>query len=158
VSDDRHRLVRVVLEDQQAAYRTPDAEHERTVAIYDLLHSNRFVLVGGPPGPFTLHLSIVESRVVFDLRAKDGVAVAKSGVPLVTIRRVMKDYFRVCDSYVQAIRTLSRPQIEAIDVGRRSLHDEGSQILRERLAGWAEIDHDTGRRLFTLLCAMHSRG
>ncbi|MBT5415173.1 MAG: UPF0262 family protein [Rhodospirillaceae bacterium] len=152
------RIANLTLDDGSVVYRSRDVEHERTVAIYDLLEQNRFAPVSGVEGPFDLHLGIEENRIVFDIRDAAGAAVDCLRLPLGSLRRVIKDYFIVCESYFEAIRKLSPSQIEAIDMGRRGLHDEGSEILRERLAEQVEIDDLTARRLFTLICVLHVRG
>jgi uncharacterized protein (UPF0262 family) len=158
VAGSDQRIANLTLDDGSVVYRSRDVEHERTVAIYDLLEQNRFAPVSGVEGPFDLHLGIEENRIVFDIRDAAGAAVDCLRLPLGSLRRVIKDYFIVCESYFEAIRKLSPSQIEAIDMGRRGLHDEGSEILRERLAEQVEIDDLTARRLFTLICVLHVRG
>lgn len=158
MSDTKKRIVKIELDDPGIVYRTRDVEHERAVAIYDLIESNRFAPVGHEGGPYHLVLGIAENRAVLDIRTADGEAVGEVLLPLASLRRVIKDYFVVCESYYQAIKRLSPTQIEAIDMGRRALHNEGSEILRERLASRIEIDQDTARRLFTLVCVLHVRG
>lgn len=152
------RIANLSLDDASVVYRSRDVEHERTVAIYDLLEQNHFAPVSGARGPFDLHLGIEENRIVFDIRDGAGEEIDCLRLPLGSLRRVIKDYFIVCESYFEAIRRLSPAQIEAIDMGRRGLHNEGSEILRERLAGQVEIDDLTARRLFTLICVLHVRG
>ena len=137
---------------------TPDVERERAVAIYDLVADNHFRLESGADGPYALHLSVRDNRLVLDVRDEAGQAVSELRVPLIPLRKTIKDYFMVCDSYYEAIRTATPSQIEAIDVGRRSLHNEGSEHLRRQLAGEVEIDEATARRLFTLVCVLHIRG
>ena len=134
-----------------------DIEHERKVAIFDLLEENYFEPVGAPSGPFRLDLGLEENRLVFDIRAENGAAIGKVGLSLSPFRQIIKDYFLICESYYSAIRSAPPAQIEAIDMGRRGLHNEGSELLRERLKGKIEVDHDTARRLFTLVCALHLR-
>ena len=152
------KLVDVEL-DESIGRSTPDVEHERAVAIFDLIEENRFQPVGDTGGgPYKLRLSLAEHRLVFDISREDGEKVATHILSLTPFRRVVKDYFMVCESYYQAIRTSTPSQIEAIDMGRRGLHNEGSQTLRDRLAGKIEIDFDTARRLFTLVCVLHWRG
>ena len=152
------RIANLTLDDGSVVYRSRDVEHERTVAIYDLLEQNRFAPVSGVEGPFDLHLGIEENRIVFDIRDAAGAAVDCLRLPLGSLRRVIKDYFIVCESYFEAIKSAGRPRIEALDMGRRGLHDEGAAILRRRLETKAEIDNDTARRLFTLVCVLHIRG
>ncbi len=155
---EKGRLVEVVLDETSIARSTPDIEHERKVAIYDLIEENRFEPVGRPAGAFRLTLSIVDRKLVFDIADADGAPVVTHILSLTPFRRVVKDYFLICDSYYQAIRTASPSRIEAIDMGRRGLHNEGSRLLMERLAGKIEVDLDTARRLFTLLCVLHWKG
>jgi len=159
VSDSRTDLVvDIELDEESIQYRSAEAEHERKVAIFDLLEDNSFRLVGAD-GPYRLRVAIHENRLVLDVRAaKDGDKLRDIVLSLTPFRKVVKDYFMVCESYYDAIKRLSPSQIEAIDMGRRGLHDEGSGLLRERLAGKIEVDHDTARRLFTLICALHVRG
>ena len=159
-SDDetQQRLVGVTLDEGSVGRSTPDVEHEREVAIYDLLESNFFAPQGHEGGPYRLHLSILDNRLVFDIRGEDSRPVIAHHLSLTPFRRIVKDYFLVCDSYYQAIRTASPTQIEAIDMGRRGLHNEGSQTLFDRLAGKIEIDFNTARRIFTLICVLYWRG
>ena len=158
MSQARHRIAKVTLDERTVVRRNPDVEHERAVAIFDLLEEYCFAPVEIGGGPYHLHLCIEEDRLVFDLRSARGKALGKVALALAPFRRIVKDYFTVCESYYAAIRTASPSRIEAIDMGRRALHDEGSTVLRERLAGKVEIDHNTARRLFTLLCVLHIRG
>ena len=155
---DRRRIVEISLDERTVVRRSPDVEHERAVAIYDLTEENYFAPVGDDSGPYHLHLSIAENRLLFDIRSDADEAVATVTLPLLPLRRIVKDYFAVCESYYEAIRTASPSKIEAIDMGRRGLHDEGCDILRDRLDGKIEIDFDTARRLFTLICVLHIRG
>ena len=158
MSESKHRIVKIELDDPGVVYRTRDVEHERAVAIYDLIDSNYFAPAGHAGGPYHLVLGISENRAILDIRTADGQPVGEVPLPLSSLRRVIKDYFVVCESYYQAIKTLSPAQIEAIDMGRRALHNEGSEILRERLASRVEVDENTARRLFTLICVLHVRG
>jgi len=152
------RLVDVEL-DTSIGRSTPDVEHERAVAIFDLIEENSFLPVGDSgAGPYRLKLSLVESRLVFDIAREDGEQVATHILSLTPFKRIVKDYYLICESYYAAIRTSSLSQIEAIDMGRRGLHNEGSQTLKDRLDGKIEIDFDTARRLFTLVCVLHWRG
>jgi uncharacterized protein (UPF0262 family) len=153
----RH-LVKVTLDEGSIGSSNPDVEHERAVAIYDLLEENVFLPHGHEDGPFALHLAIVDKRLVFDVQHPDGSTVVAHHLSLTPLRRIVKDYFMVCDSYYQAIRTASPSQIEAIDMGRRGLHNEGSELLMERLKGKIRMDADTARRLFTLVCVLHWKG
>jgi uncharacterized protein (UPF0262 family) len=157
-SEKSRRLVAVTLDENSIGRSNPDVEHERAVAIYDLLEENTFAPNGGEDGPFTLHLSITGSRLVFDIKRADGAPVMAHLLSLSPLRRIVKDYFTVCDSYYAAIRTATPDRIEALDMGRRALHDEGSAILMERLKRKVSIDFDTARRLFTLICVLHWKG
>lgn len=158
MSDSKHRIVKIELDDPGIVYRTRDVEHERAVAIYDLIDSNHFAPAGHEGGPYHLVLGIAENRAILNIRTAEGMEVSEVPLPLSSLRRVIKDYFVVCESYYQAIKTLSPAQIEAIDMGRRALHNEGSEILRERLASRVDVDENTARRLFTLICVLHVRG
>ena len=148
-------IVDIVLDEQSVARRSPEVEHERTVAIFDLLEDNDFVLVGGEGGPYWLHLGVFEQRLVFGVHDEADKKLRDIVLSLTPFRKIVKDYFMICESYYDAIKKLGTSQIEALDMGRRGLHNEGSQVLRERLAGKIEVDHDTARRLFTLICALH---
>jgi uncharacterized protein (UPF0262 family) len=152
------RLVDVVL-DESIGRSTPDIEHERAVAIFDLIEENCFHPVGDSQGSeYRLKLSLADSRLVFDIVRDNNEHVVTHILSLTPFRRIVKDYFMICESYYEAIRTASPSQIEAIDMGRRGLHNEGSQTLKERLAGKIDVDFDTARRLFTLVCVLHWRG
>jgi uncharacterized protein (UPF0262 family) len=154
---ERDRLVAVTLDEASMTAASADVEHERRVAIFDLLEENVFGVVEMDAGPYALVLSTAEQRLVFDVRAADGASVRTFMLSLAPLRRVVRDYLMICESYHQAIRTAAPAQIESIDMGRRGLHNEGSDLLRERLAGKIEVDFDTARRLFTLLCALQVR-
>ncbi|HVY42117.1 MAG TPA: UPF0262 family protein [Hyphomicrobiaceae bacterium] len=154
----RSRLVKIVLDEQSIARSNSNVEHEREVAIYDILDANYFALEGRDDGPYTLKLSISEDRLVLAVGTQDGNEAATFMLSLSPLRRTMKDYFLVCDSYYKAIRTAPPSRIQAIDMGRRALHDEGSKLLIERLKGKITVDHDTARRLFTLVCAVQWKG
>ena len=156
-TNDNHRLVDVVL-DESIGQSTPDIEHERAVAIFDLVEENSFrPCRADAEGPYRLLLSLVDSRLVLQVQQVDGSDVITHILSLSPFRRIVKDYFMVCESYYEAIRTASPSQIEAIDMGRRGLHNEGSQTLMQRLAGKIDMDFDTARRLFTLVCVLHWR-
>ena len=152
------RLVAVTLDENSIGRSNPDVEHERAVAIYDLLEENTFAPNGDDEGPFALHLSITGTRLVFDIRHASGTPVVAHLLSLSPLRRIVKDYYTICDSYYAAIRTATPDRIEALDMGRRALHDEGSNILMERLARKVKLDFDTARRLFTLICVLHWKG
>ena len=152
------RLVAVTLDEGSIGRSGPDIEHERAVAIYDLLEANVFAPVDHGRGPFKLHLSIAGNRLVFDIRRANDAPVMAHLLSLSPLRRIVKDYFLICDNYYAAIRTATPERIEAIDMGRRALHDEGSELLMERLKRKVVIDFDTARRLFTLICVLHWKG
>jgi uncharacterized protein (UPF0262 family) len=152
------RLVAVTLDEDSIGRSGPDIEHERAVAIYDLIEENSFQPDGDEKGPYALHLSMAYNRLVFDIKHADGALVVAHFLSLTPFRKIVKDYFLICDSYYQAIRTATPDRIEAIDMGRRALHDEGSRILMERLKSKVTIDFDTARRLFTLICVLHWKG
>lgn len=158
-AEQRDRIVHVELVERNVVRRSAEVEHERAVALFDLLEENRFTLVGDADGgPYRLFLSIEDNRLIFDVRAADDAELAKVQLPLTPFRGIVKDYFLICDSYYKAIKTASPSQIEAVDMGRRGLHNEGSELLRERLAGRIDMDLQTARRLFTLICVLHIRG
>ncbi len=154
----RDRLIDITLDETSLAAASADAEHERRVAIFDLLEGNVFAMEGVDAGPYRLALSVVDQRLVFAVSTDAGAEVHTIILSLAPFRKVIRDYFLVCDSYQLAIRQATPAQIEAIDMGRRGLHNEGSELLVERLAGKVKIDFDTARRLFTLICALHVRG
>jgi uncharacterized protein (UPF0262 family) len=136
----------------------PDIEHERAVAIFDLLEENHFKPASGIAGPYHLHLAIEENRLSIEVRSMADGGNETIVLPLAPFRGIVKDYFMVCESYYEAIRRSSLARIEAIDMGRRSLHNEGSSLLMERLGDKVALDLDTARRLFTLICVLHLRG
>ncbi|WP_422367842.1 UPF0262 family protein [Pelagibius sp.] len=152
------KLTDITLDDSSVVRRSPEVEHERAVAIYDLLEENSFFPVGDFSGPYHLHLSIAENRLLWDIRTEQQDSLGVVTLPLTPFRRVIKDYFTVCETYYDAIKTASPAKIESIDMGRRGLHNDGSELLRERLEGKIEIDFQTARRLFTLICVLHIRG
>jgi len=157
-SSDPRRLIRVTLDEASIGSSSADIEHERKVAIYDLLEENSFAPEGDDGGPYVLQLLIAEKRLVFDVRRADETPVIAHHLSLTPFKRIVKDYFMICDSYYQAIRSSTPAQIEAIDMGRRGLHNEGSELLMERLKGKIDIDFDTARRLFTLITVLHWKG
>jgi uncharacterized protein (UPF0262 family) len=152
------KLVAVTLDEESIGRSGPDIEHERAVAIYDLIEENSFQPVDHPVGQYALHLSMADNRLVFDIRKPDGAPVVAHLLSLTPLRKTVKDYFMICDSYYAAIRTATPDKIEAIDMGRRGLHDEGSRTLQERLDGKVAVDFQTARRLFTLICVLHWKG
>ena len=157
-SGSTRRLVKIPLDEGSIGRSSQDIEHERAVAIYDLIEDNSFAPADHDGGPYALHLSITENRLVFDIRQQDGAPLMAHLLSLTPFRKIVKDYFMICDSYYKAIRTASPTQIEAIDMGRRGLHNEGSELLKERLKEKIEVDFDTARRLFTLICVLHWKG
>ena len=156
--DTHNRIVAVTLDEESIGRSGPDIEHERAIAIYDLVEANVFAPEGASGGPYALHLGITGNRLMFDIRREDGTPVVAHLLSLTPFRRIVKDYFMICDSYYQAIRTATPDKIEAIDMGRRGIHDEGSHTLMERLAGKVRIDFETSRRLFTLISVLHWKG
>ena len=151
-------LAAVTLDEASIGRSNRDVEHERAVAIYDLLAENKFKPAGHDGGPYALQLGISGNRLVFDIRSEGGAPIIAHMLSLAPFRRVVKDYFVVCDSYYAAIRTATPDRIEALDMGRRALHDEGSQLVMERLKRKVDIDFDTARRLFTLISVLHWKG
>ena len=161
MADDPHnrrRLISVTLDEASIGRGSPDQEHERAVAIYDILEANSFALPEHDGGPYALHLALVENRLCFDIRSAEGETLIAHHLSLTPLRRVVRDYELICDSYYKAIRTASPAQIEAIDMGRRGLHNEAAELLMERLDGKVLLDFDTARRLFTLIFALHWKG
>jgi uncharacterized protein (UPF0262 family) len=152
------RLIAVTLDEKSIGRSSSDIEHERAVAIYDLIEMNTFAPVGHKGGPYRLHLRIAENRLVFDIRTAEEKPIIVHLLSLTPFRRTVKDYFMICDSYYQAIRTATPDRIEAIDMSRRGIHDDGSRMLMERLKGKVKVDFDTARRLFTLICVLHWKG
>jgi uncharacterized protein (UPF0262 family) len=157
-TDSPFRLVSILLDEASVVRRTREIEQEREIAIYDLIESNSFAPIGSAGGPYNLVLAVEENRLVFDIRLADNKPHGKVMLSLTPFRGVIKDYFLVCESYYKAIRNAPPSQIEALDMGRRGLHDEGSKVLRERLQGKIDVDFDTARRLFTLICVLHLKG
>jgi uncharacterized protein (UPF0262 family) len=158
VGRDSQTIAAITLDEHTVVRRGPDIEHERAAAIADLLKENCFSPASGRAGPFRLHLAIEENRLNLEIRSEADASRETIVLPLAPFRGIVKDYFMVCESYYAAIRRAGLAQVEALDVGRRSLHDEGSALLRERLGDKVAIDHDTARRLFTLICVLHLRG
>jgi uncharacterized protein (UPF0262 family) len=157
------RIIQIQIDDSRAPPATPEMEQERRVAIFDLIEDNSFAVPGrdgqpAPQGPFRLDLCIRERRLVFDVAGEGGDKVAEFHLSLGPFRQVTKDYFQICQSYFDAVKRLPPAQIEAIDMARRGIHNEGARTLQERLEGKAELDIDTARRLFTLICALVPQG
>ncbi|GAA3865332.1 UPF0262 family protein [Celeribacter arenosi] len=157
------KLVSITIDDAGLAAPTPEIEQERKVAIFDLLEDNSFTLPERedrsiPKGPFKLLLCIRERRLVFDISDTGDDQVAEFHLSLGPFRQVVKDYFQICESYFDAVKKMPPSQIEAIDMARRGIHNEGARVLQERLDGKADVDIDTARRLFTLICVLHWGG
>lgn len=157
MSDEKNRLFDVRLDDRNFIARNPEVEHERRVAIYDLLEDNFFKMVGTENGPYALRLLRQESRLIFEITDDDGYHFVDIPLTLSTFRKIIRDYFTVCESYYDAIKSASPSKIEAIDMGRRGLHDEGAELLKDKLTEYVEVDESTARRLFTLICVLHVR-
>ncbi|MBA4795230.1 UPF0262 family protein [Phenylobacterium sp.] len=150
-----HRLQSVEIDEESLGAISRDQEQERQIAIFDLLEENHFAPEGAEGGPYDLRMGLMENRLVLDVR---GPGYEKRHIlSLSPFRALIKDYFLICESYYQAIRNATPQQIEALDMGRRGLHNEASELLRTRLSGKIETDLDTARRLFTLICALHHR-
>jgi uncharacterized protein (UPF0262 family) len=154
----RDRLAEITLDTKSLGRANANTEHEREVAIFDILDGNAFRIDGLDDGPYKLHLSIADDRLQLSiLTASDGEGV-EHAVALTPLKRLMKDYFMICESYYEAVRTAPPARIQAIDVSRRALHDEGSSLLRDKLSPRIIVDEDTARRLFTLVCSLHWKG
>ena len=157
------RISHIEIDDNSLPAPTPEIEQERKVAVFDLLEDNTFSLPAReektvPPGPYRLLMAIRDKRLVFDIRTEDEVPAAEFHLSLGPFRQVVKDYFQICESYFDAVKRLPPSQIEAIDMARRGIHNEGARVLQERLEGKADLDIDTARRLFTLICVLHFGG
>jgi uncharacterized protein (UPF0262 family) len=153
-----HRVGAIILDEKSVVRRSLEVEQEREVAISDLLENNHFKPKGSTGGPYRLALSVRENRLVFDIARENGQRVGRILLSLAPFRNIVKDYFLICDSYYKAMRTAPPAQIESLDMGRRALHNEGTELLLKRLAGKIETDFDTARRLFTLICVLHLKG
>lgn len=157
MSDDR--IIDITLDEASLVSRIPEVAHERAVAIYDLLEENSFIPIGDFSGPYAVHLAIEDAnRLAFHIANFDREPVHKITMGLMPFRRIIRDYFKICESYFDAIKRMTPSQIETIDMARRSLHNEGSEILIDRLREKVKLDKDTARRLFTLLCVLHFKG
>jgi uncharacterized protein (UPF0262 family) len=154
----KNRLVAVTLDEDSIGRSSSDIEHERATAIYDLIEENSFAPVDHDEGPYVLRIGIKENRLVLDIRRENDKPVIAHLLSLSPFKRIVKDYFMICDSYYAAIRTATPDKIEAIDMGRRGLHDEGSRILQDAIKRKVTVDFDTARRLFTLICVLHWKG
>lgn len=155
-----NRICHIEIDEKGLVRATPQIEQERRVAIFDLLEENTFALPKRddrevPQGPYRLGLAIREGRLVFEIATEDSVKVGEFHLSLGPFRQVVKDYFQICESYFDAVKRLPPSQIEAIDMARRGIHNEGARVLQERLEGKADVDLDTARRLFTLICVLH---
>ena len=154
----KHRLTAITLDQNSIQRGSHHIDHEREVAIFDILDGNVFAIDGRDDGPYTLELSIADDKLMLLVGAETEKEVFTHGLSMVPFKRIIRDYFLVCDSYYEAIRTAPPSRIQAIDMSRRALHDDGSRILQEKLAGKITVDFDTARRLFTLIAALHWRG
>ncbi len=156
------RIIDVTLDERTILWRSADIEQERRIAIFDLLEENRFAPQRQHPdgyaGPYKLHLSVQEGRLAMDIRREDGSHLETLVLGLARFRRPIRDYFAICDGYYQAIRNATPAQIETVDMARRGIHNEAAELLRERLEGKIDVDFDTARRLFTLICVLHIKG
>ena len=157
------RIIHIELDDSGLPTPTPEIEQERKVAMFDLMEDNSFALPARddkdvPAGPYRLALSIRERRLVFDVQTEDETPAGEFHLSLGPFRQVVKDYFQICESYFDAVKTLPPSQIETIDMARRGIHNEGARVLQERLEGKVDVDYDTARRLFTLICVLHFGG
>ncbi len=151
------RIAQITLDEKTVIRRSTDIEHERRIAIYDLMEANSFQPVGEFEGPYNVLMGMEENRLVLNIRNSDDEPLTRVLVPLMPFRRIIKDYFTICESYFQAIKSAQPSKIEAIDMGRRGLHNDGSDLLRERLDGKIIVDNETARRLFTLICILQIR-
>ena len=152
------RIVHLSLDDPALVARNPDLEHERRVAIFDILESNHFVLVDGPDGPYRLQLSLADRGIVFAVSDKEGAALRRIELSMRPLRRNIRDYFMICESYFEAMRTATPERVETIDQARRALHNESAELLKTSLADKVALDDDTARRLFTLISVLQMRG
>ncbi len=157
MSAERNRLIEVTLDEDSLAPASANAEHERRIALFDLKESNSFAIAGEDRGPYLLNIGVADGRLAFDVSDEGGARVCLHHMPLSVLRKLVKDYCMICDSYHAAIRTAPPSQIEAIDMGRRGLHNEAAEVLVDALADAIVIDLETARRLFTLVCALHVR-
>ncbi|CEJ88157.1 conserved hypothetical protein [Hyphomicrobium sp. GJ21] len=154
----RDRLAEITLDTKSLGRANANAEHEREVAIFDILDGNTFRVEDVDDGPYKLHLSIVDDRLQMNVAAASSEQNFEHAIALTPLKRIMKDYFMVCESYYEAVKTAPPARIQAIDVSRRGLHDEGSVLLRDKLLPKIIVDDDTARRLFTLVCSLHWKG
>lgn len=157
MSEERNKLLDVTLDEASLAPASTNVEHERRIALFDLKEANSFEVAGEDRGPYLLVLALNEGRLAFDVSTAEGVRVCLHHMPMSALRKMIKDYLFICDNYHNAIRTAAPSQIEAIDMGRRGLHNEAAEVLSEALADKIKVDVETSRRLFTLVCALHVR-
>ncbi|MEM0942989.1 MAG: UPF0262 family protein, partial [Pseudomonadota bacterium] len=149
------RLVKVSLVEDRPRARTPEIQQELDVALFDLSEENVFQIAGeAPPGPYRLGIGMAERLLAMEIATETGQEVAALHLSLSPLRGIIKDYFQICESYFDAVKRLPPSKIEAIDMGRRGIHDEGARILTDRLEGRILTDHPTARRLFTVICAL----
>jgi uncharacterized protein (UPF0262 family) len=153
-----HRIVHISLEGDLGARGNPEVEHERKIAVFDLIEENFFRPIRSPHGPYTLFLSVADNRLLFDIRNEEKEEMGQIMLSLTPFRRIIRDYFKVCDSYYEAIRSAPPSKIEALDMGRRALHNEASELLIQRLDGKIELDVDTARRFITLISSLYFQG
>ncbi len=155
------RIIDVTLDERTILWRSADIEQERRIAIFDLLEDNHFAPhkhADTYPGPYKLHLRVEEGRLALEIRRADDSHLETLVLGLARFRRPIRDYFAICDSYYAAIRNATPAQIETVDMARRAIHNEAAELLRERLEGKIDVDFDTARRLFTLICVLHIKG
>lgn len=155
---ERCRLIAVTLDEASIGRGNPDQEHERAIAIYDIVEENYFALPNYEGGPYALHIALVDKKLCLEIRGRDGTPIVTHHLSLTPFRRAVRDYELICESYYRAIRSASPAQIEAIDMGRRGLHNEAAELLMKRLDGKVKLDFDTARRIFTLIFALHWKG
>ena len=156
---DTNHLIEINLDETGLAAPTPEVDQERKVAVFDLLEENAFALEKAQaPGPYKLDLAVRDRRLVFEVKTKTDDPAGEFHLSLSPFRQIIRDYFAICESYFDAVKTLPPSQIEAIDMGRRGVHNEGARVLKERLEGKVRIDDATSRRLFTLICVLHFKG
>ena len=161
-ASEQQKLVSVTIDENSIGCGSADQEHERAIAVYDLIENNRFALLGSDGvvlegGPYALNIALMDAKLVFDVRDQQGGPVITHILSLTPFRRILKDYFLICESYYAAIRHATPSRIEAIDMGRRGLHNEGAELMMQRLDGKIAMDFETARRLFTLVCVLHQR-
>jgi uncharacterized protein (UPF0262 family) len=153
-----NRLSEITLDTKSLGRSNSNVEHEREVAIFDILDGNSFSVEGLDAGPYKLHLAMGDERLLFAITTTAGDETVEHSVSLTSLKKIVKDYFMICESYYEAVRTAPPARIQAIDVSRRALHREGSDTLRENLLPKIVVDEDTARRLFTLVCSLHWKG